>query len=167
MSMKLTEIYPNVPAAVAGTFGMPPLIGDEKVEVYSAFFALFAAEKQPRNIMQWLHLKDMVDHSWNIQREHGIKAQVICNANAKLLESPSLTNKDAGPYYRIPQAYINNQKSIDAFDHRITQNEIRRNLSFREFERHAASRPTSMNEVPPLAGEVAPFVDDKLSIAGE
>ncbi len=63
---ELSEIYPEVPAAVAKAFGSPPLVGDEKIEDYSAFFCLMANERKPQDTMSWLYLKDVVDQSWEI-----------------------------------------------------------------------------------------------------
>ena len=63
---ELSEIYPEVPTAVARAIGSPPLVGDEKIEDYSAFFCLMASERKPQDTMSWLYLKDIVDQSWNL-----------------------------------------------------------------------------------------------------
>jgi hypothetical protein len=148
MSKIPSPIYPNLPVALEKAFGMPPLIGEEKLEDYLALFSLIADDLKPKNSIGWLHVKDILDQSWDIQREHRIKAMVIQKENQRLISLlPAI--RDAGRLSQIPVAYSVQRKSIDAFDRRIANNEVRRNLSLREFERCNVNR-SNPNKMEPV-----------------
>jgi hypothetical protein len=158
MSKIPSPIYPNLPLALEKAFGMPPLIGEEKLEDYLALFSLIADDLKPKNSIGWLHVKDILDQSWDIQREHRIKAMVIQYENKRLIDLPA--NRGASPFSKIPVAYSNHRKSIDAFDRRIANNEVRRNLSLREFERCNVNR-SNPNKMEPAV------IDGEFSEAAE
>jgi hypothetical protein len=150
MSEIPSPIYPNLPLALAKAFGLPPLIGEEKLEDYSALFSLIADDLKPKNNIGWLHVKDILDQSWDIQRERRIKAMYIQNENQRLIALP--LNRSASPSSKIPSVYSYQRKSIDAFDRRIANNEVRRNLSLREFERCNVNR-SNPNKMEPVVIE--------------
>ena len=151
---QLSEIYPGVPVAIAKAFGLPPLIGDEKIEDYSAFFCLMANERRPNNSMSWFYLKDVVDQSWDIQRERRIKASTIQDRNFDKLKSISkptalldarkrkefglVAEKPLNEY--LPTVYLQDRRAIDGFDRRIASNEMRRAATLREWENWEAKQ---------------------------
>jgi hypothetical protein len=50
----------------------PPVVGNETVQDYYAFFAAIAASVKPVDPIDWLFTKDVVDLSWHIRRERKI-----------------------------------------------------------------------------------------------
>jgi hypothetical protein len=78
MNRSLTKAYPpELPKALARIFGAPPLVGDEDPLVYRQFFSLMAAERDPRDIGDWLIVKHRVDIEWERLRERRLKPEVI------------------------------------------------------------------------------------------
>ena len=69
-------------------FFIPPLVGNERREDYDVLFEAIATALQPQDIIQWLHVKEFADISWELQRERRIKAEIIM-LNEKKSRSPS------------------------------------------------------------------------------
>ena len=68
---------PKLPVMLARIFGSPPLVGDEDPQLYKEFFSLFAAEHDPKDISDWLLVKDLADVHWERLRERRLKPEVI------------------------------------------------------------------------------------------
>jgi hypothetical protein len=62
---------------LARIFGPPPLIGDEDPQLYGALFSLLADEYDPKDVGDWLLVKDKADLHWERLRERRLKAEVI------------------------------------------------------------------------------------------
>ena len=55
----------------------PPLTVDETVEEYHELFGAIVSAVNPRDTIVWLHLKCVVDLTWEIKRERTIKTSII------------------------------------------------------------------------------------------
>src|SRR5665647_1938786 len=58
-------------------FGAPALVGQEKAEVYNAFFSAIRSSINPTDFVGWLLAKNVTDLSWDIRRERAIKADIV------------------------------------------------------------------------------------------
>ena len=66
-----------VPADIEALFGDPPLLSTEDPNLYWDMFDRFAEFVDPKNIIEWLWLKDIVDLSWEIARLRRYRALLI------------------------------------------------------------------------------------------
>src|SRR6266702_3668670 len=55
----------------------PPLTADEMAEDYYDLFASIVTAAKPRDTIDWLNLKCVVDLTWEIKRERTIKTSII------------------------------------------------------------------------------------------
>ena len=121
---------------------------------------------QPQDIIQWLHVKEAADISWELQRERRIKAEIIMLNQEKcrsasgidmaradferqkaLDESPSLFKKrDSKPIVpdeqsksSLAEAYILGHRDIEIIDTRIASYMFRRDAALRHNERYTES----------------------------
>jgi hypothetical protein len=70
----------SVPPHIRALFGDPPLLSTEDPNLYWEMFDRFAESIAPRNIIEWLWVKDIVDLCWEIARLRRYRAQQIENA---------------------------------------------------------------------------------------
>jgi len=78
MNRSLMKAYgPKLPVILARIFGPPPLAGNEDPQLYRALFSLLADEYDPKDIGDWLLVKDMADLHWGRLRERRLKPEVI------------------------------------------------------------------------------------------
>ena len=68
---------PKLPVVLAKIFGPPPLVGDEDPQLYEELLSLFATKYDPKDIEDWLLVKDKTDLRWERLRERRLKAEVI------------------------------------------------------------------------------------------
>jgi len=66
-----------VPADIEALFGDPPLLSTEDPNLYWDMFDRFAEFVDPKNIIEWLWLKDIVDLCWEIARLRRYRALLI------------------------------------------------------------------------------------------
>ena len=57
-----------VPAEIADIFGHPPVLSTENRQAYDALMTQLVLEWKPRNITEWMFVRDMTDISWEILR---------------------------------------------------------------------------------------------------
>jgi hypothetical protein len=78
MKRSVAKAYGSrLPSQIAQIFGLPPLIAGEDPRLYKELFLLLADEHEPRNIGDWLLVKDLADLQWERLRERQLKAEVI------------------------------------------------------------------------------------------
>jgi hypothetical protein len=78
---KIKKLNPrSVPPDIEALFGDPPLLSTEDPTLYRDMLDRFAESVAPRNIIEWLWVKDIVDLSWEIARLRRYRAQQIENA---------------------------------------------------------------------------------------
>ena len=66
-----------VPTDIEALFGDPPLLSTEDPNLYWDMFDRFAEFVDPKNIIEWLWLKDIVDLCWEIARLRRYRALLI------------------------------------------------------------------------------------------
>jgi len=79
---------PSIPEDILRIFGDPPLLSTENRELYLTLLCMVAQELRPRNIIEWLSLKDVVDLSWEIRRLRRFKALSIEEGRRSRFEPP-------------------------------------------------------------------------------
>jgi hypothetical protein len=67
----------SVPPDIQALFGDPPLLSTEDPNLYWDMFDRFAEFVDPKNIIEWLWVKDIVDLSWEIARLRRYRALLI------------------------------------------------------------------------------------------
>jgi hypothetical protein len=66
-----------VPPDIEALFGVPPLLSTEDPRLYWEMLDRFAESVAPRNTIEWLWVKDIVDLSWEIARLRRYRALLI------------------------------------------------------------------------------------------
>jgi hypothetical protein len=80
MSQALVAATPiKLPRELLWFFDDPPLVGNETSEQYEIVFAATANAVEPRDVIAWLFVKDIVDLAWETRRERIVKTQIIKN----------------------------------------------------------------------------------------
>ena len=72
-----------VPTDIEALFGDPPLLSTEDPNLYWDMFDRFAEFVDPKNIIEWLWLKDIVDLCWEIARLRRYRALSIERARER------------------------------------------------------------------------------------
>ncbi len=66
-----------IPGDILSLFGDPPVLSTEDRKIYSDLFCRVAQAVKPKNMIEWIWIKDIVDLSWDIRRLRRYKAQLI------------------------------------------------------------------------------------------
>jgi hypothetical protein len=171
----------ELPAELETLFGTPPLVGDERCEVYDAFFLAIAMVVRPADVIQWIYAREFADISWELQRERRIKAEIIKLKQGEArnslgvamtradferqkagLESPpsQFRKKDSKPEGTaetkswLPEAYMLGYREIDIIDTRIASYLFRRHTVLGEIERYSERLARKLEEAAPeIEGE--------------
>jgi hypothetical protein len=72
-----SSAFATVPPDIQALFGDPPLLGTEDPNLYWHMFDRFAEFVEPKNIIEWFWVKDIVDLSWEIARLRRYRALLI------------------------------------------------------------------------------------------
>jgi hypothetical protein len=67
----------RLPVSVRALCGDPPVLSSEKPKDYESLFCHMAECIKPTDAIEWLWLKDVVDHTWEIRRLRRFKRQLI------------------------------------------------------------------------------------------
>ena len=117
-----------VPAEIQALFGDPPLLSTEDPARYWDMLDRFAEFVEPKNIIEWLLVKDIVDLCWEIARLRCYRAQQIENA---------CRHKNAAIEYAREHANDRNLSWMERLDR--AQIEARLNVSKLDTETDPAS----------------------------
>jgi hypothetical protein len=79
------KLSKGVPRELKDVFGSPPLISGEDAEAYNGLLAAVAASVLPKDAIQWMFVRDIVDISWQILRERRIEVAVIETARKEVI----------------------------------------------------------------------------------
>jgi hypothetical protein len=89
-SITCVETGPNlgrlVPADIAQIFGDPPVLSFEDRQAYDQLVAQLALEWKPRNITEWMFVRDIADISWEIFRHRRAIANTFAVSFKKALK---------------------------------------------------------------------------------
>ena len=66
-----------VPAEIAGFLGAPPLLPGEDEEAYAGMTVRVAQAVAPRDIIEWLWIKDIVDNAWESARLRRMRSGLV------------------------------------------------------------------------------------------
>ena len=66
-----------MPPDIEVLFGDPPLLSTEDPRLYRELLDRFVGSVEPRNVIEWLWVKDIVDLSWEIARLRRYRALLI------------------------------------------------------------------------------------------
>lgn len=75
-----------IPAEIAEIFGNPPVLSVEDRQAYDRLIAQLALEWKPRNITEWMFVRDIADISWEIFRHRRAIANTFAVSFKKALE---------------------------------------------------------------------------------
>ncbi len=78
---------PKIPPEIRELLGKPPLLISEDASAYEDLLATFAASVRPTDPIEWIHVKDCVDLTWEIQRIRQAKAGIIDVTRKEALRS--------------------------------------------------------------------------------
>jgi len=67
----------HVPAKIHALLGKPPLLANEDLSHYDALLNELARAVKPKDIIEWLWVKDVADLTWDILRLRRIKAAYV------------------------------------------------------------------------------------------
>ena len=67
----------KLPPSVRSLCGNPPVLSSERRSDYESLFGYMADCVKPTDVIEWLWLKDVVDHTWEIRRLRRFKRQLI------------------------------------------------------------------------------------------
>jgi len=139
-----------VPAAVQALFGDPPVLRGEEISVYYNILDRFAEIVDPQDTMEWLWIKDLTDHSWEIRRLRRLKVQLVelqrdqWVSNLETYHISMLEKDDESPYVPLPvpmsekdtakmsDIQLANYSKVDKL---IASAEARRDRTLREIDR--------------------------------
>jgi hypothetical protein len=76
-----------VPAEIADIFGHPPVLSSENRQAYDALMTQLALEWKPRNITEWMYVRDIADISWEIFRHRRAIANLFAISFKTALEA--------------------------------------------------------------------------------
>ena len=78
--MSKRELAPQpakFPSSIRALCGDPPVLSYEKRKDYETLLGAIAECVKPTDVIEWLWLKDVVDHTWEIRRLRRLKQQLI------------------------------------------------------------------------------------------
>jgi hypothetical protein len=75
--------YEELPHSVRVAVMTPALLKNESIESYFGLMRQLAAEMQPRDILEWLWVKDFTDYTWDILRYRRWEKHILANSEPK------------------------------------------------------------------------------------
>jgi hypothetical protein len=87
MSQVTKSAPPKIPPEIRALLGPPPLLMSEDPTAYETLLATFGTRMRPTDEIEWIHLKDCVDLTWEIQRYRRAKAGIIDVTRKEALQS--------------------------------------------------------------------------------
>lgn len=75
--MLTTEVANNIPAGIRGLFNKLPLLKSESHRQYSCLLADLVTVLKPKDVIDWLLLKDIADYGWEALRLRALRAPLI------------------------------------------------------------------------------------------
>jgi hypothetical protein len=68
---------PSIPRDILSVFGDAPVLSTENADIYSDLLRQFTQVIKPKNMIEWMWVRDIADLSWEILRLRRIKARLI------------------------------------------------------------------------------------------
>jgi hypothetical protein len=125
----------SVPEEIKQLWGSPPILPSEDRENYYRLAAHLAGTVKPRDIIEWLWVKDILDLTWDIQRLRRIKADTI---ECREIEPgpPYFGARGNVPGERAEEAktFFENVKSFDHIERMLAMAEVRRSKVLSDIE---------------------------------
>ena len=117
-----------VPPDIQAIFGVPPVLSTEDPDLYWEMLDRFAEFIEPRNIIEWLWVKDVVDLCWEINRLRRFKKLLI----EKELDDER--GKAAGLEIEAASVHLlsNLLPTLETIDKLLVASELRRDRILRE-----------------------------------
>jgi hypothetical protein len=79
-STSMEENKFEIPKQLESLLGQPPLLEGEDREAYLALRAALIEDRQPKTVMDWIHVHDLVTQLWEEQRYRRASAAIIRGA---------------------------------------------------------------------------------------
>jgi hypothetical protein len=126
----LSTLSRSVPADIEGLFGEPPLLSTEDPSLYWAMLDRFIECVEPKNVIEWLWVKDIVDLCWEIARLRRYRALFIEFRRGKSFdEVQSETGSARLMLYENSEVYQDVEKFLASAE--LRRDRILRELDFR------------------------------------
>jgi hypothetical protein len=105
-----------IPDDIRDLFGPPPLTQLESPEAYERLLTAMAAAAAPKDAIEWLGLRDIVDLTWEEARAR--RAKKACLLLARQRAIAKILEADWEPWGQVG-GVMAQQKAIEAFAHKI------------------------------------------------
>ena len=76
----------EIPKQFESLFGQPPLLEDENREAYYALRSALIEDRQPKTVMDWIHVHDLVTKLWEEQRLRRVSTELIGSGKLKAVK---------------------------------------------------------------------------------
>src|SRR5438132_13820466 len=107
-------LSPVLPPEFTSLLGPPPLARGEDGGAYEALFARIAVALKPRDIIEWLWARDVVDAAWEGARLRRLRASLRTVGQRRGLRS-LLCDAGLDPFPG-PEGEVTAQEACDAYD---------------------------------------------------
>ena len=107
-------LSPVLPPELAALLGAPPLVRGEDGQAYEALFARVAVALKPRDIIEWLWARDVVDAAWEGARLRRLKASVRTLGQRRGLEG--LLREAGLDPFPGPEGEVSGKAAAEAYD---------------------------------------------------
>jgi len=107
-------LSPVLPPELASLLGPPPLVRGEDGQAYEALFARIAVALKPRDIIEWLWARDVVDAAWEGARLRRLRASVRTLGQRRGLKS--LLGEAGLDPFPGPEGEVPAQEAAAAYD---------------------------------------------------
>jgi len=107
-------LSPVLPPELTDLLGPPPLVRGEDGAVYEALFARIAVALKPRDIIEWLWARDVVDAAWEGARLRRLRASLRTVGQRRGLKS-LLDDAGLDPFAG-PEGEVTAAEAADAYD---------------------------------------------------
>jgi hypothetical protein len=110
----LQHLSPVLPPELASLLGPPPLVRGEDGAAYEALFARIAVALKPRDIIEWLWARDVVDAAWEGARLRRLRASLRTLGQRRGLKG--LLREAGLDPFPGPEGEVPAEEAADAYD---------------------------------------------------
>jgi hypothetical protein len=149
MSKALTvKKISEIPADILELWGKPPVLPNEDLKAYRKLSVAVADATEPVDIIEWLSVRDIVYHHWQIRRLHVFKDELIkigqSNLSRDYCEKSNITEEEktraVRKYFRATDrgttmGFRQDPETYETIGSQLAAEEARLNALLREFDK--------------------------------
>src|SRR5215203_5249120 len=91
-----TEFERVIPSEIVSLFNEPPLLPGEDAESYKRLLTGVSVSVEPKDVIEWLWVKDVVDLLWETQRLRRLRSAMLISSRMRALEQVLSNNQEPG-----------------------------------------------------------------------